>query len=85
MSEIVPVTEKLFQVKEYVVLKEDVHINRPGAGSVLYAAAGTIVRVMSYDPSKALPYGVRTREEGYRNAAVSEEQLDKSLVAWPGA
>lgn len=68
-------SNKKFQVRDTVVLKVDVFIKKPGAGEVLYAPAGTSVQVMSYDPSLDLMYGVRSSEERYRNAQVSEDML----------
>ena len=67
--------ERKFQVCDYAYMKDDLFINKPGVGQVLYAAANQRVRVMSYDPSALLPLGVRTESEPYRNVPVSEDQL----------
>jgi len=71
-------SQKNFEVREFVVLKEDVFITKPGVGQVLYAGKGTIVQIMSYDPSKAPEvWGVRKSDEPYRNAPVKEEVIAK--------
>ncbi|QBJ02897.1 hypothetical protein MZD04_gp371 [Pseudomonas phage Psa21] len=70
-------SDREFEVREFVRLNVDVMINKPGAGQVLYAPAGTIVQVMSYDPSLDAKYGVRAPREPYRNAPVTEAMMAK--------
>lgn len=67
-------TDRKFQVKDIVILSEDIYVTRTGHGSVLYASKGDVVKVMSYDPSLDKPYGVRGNNDGYRNALITEEQ-----------
>ena len=68
-------TDRKFNVKDYVYLKVDVFVKKPGVGDVLYAPAGSLVRVMAYDPNIDLMYGIRPESERYRNAQVSEDML----------
>jgi hypothetical protein len=69
--------DRKFGVCEYVQLNVDVFINKPGVGQVLYAPKDTVVRIMSYDPSKEEPYGIRVHGEPYRNAPVTEAMMEK--------
>jgi hypothetical protein len=68
--------DRKFKVCEYVMLNTDVFINKPGVGQVVYASKGMVVRIMSYDPSKEEPYGVRVFGEPYRNAPVTEAMME---------
>lgn len=68
--------QRKFQVKEMAVVNTDI-TTRQNNVDVLYAAAGTLVQVMVYDPSKEHPYAVRADKDGYRNVAVPEAHLDK--------
>lgn len=81
--------DRKFQVRQYVWVKEDVTVTRPGVGPQIYARQGDPVQVMSYDPSLELPYGVRltlrnpdgSAVESYRNAQVKEAVLSATVVA----
>ncbi|WDS62071.1 hypothetical protein [Pseudomonas phage D6] len=74
-------TEKNFEVREFVTLTEDVYITKPAVGKVLYASKGDTVQIMSYDPSKAPEvWGVRAKDEPYRNAPVKDTDICKNQL-----
>lgn len=57
-------------------LNKDIKANSTGvAGQAVYGSYGQEIQIMSFDPSKDKPYGIRKPGENFPRTFVAEEDL----------